>query len=506
MSSKSIEINFGEDLLPTYQIKKPFTVKRALQNSDDWTSSLDFLDTNSIIKWKLIEDKTWRKSNEEAEYHSSKAKSCKSLANLILHCNSGLMALEDEFSHCGFMLKQLKSTAYFKLKDFSSAATITKNILNTIPIPNDLIEFKLYERLAPCSVAVKDFEDADKFIAKTKETIIKSGLKDDFKEKLKSEFVSNLEKYKKYLCPQKTTENSNEFGSKITIKQTKKVKLNIIFANKRFVIQIISFQKGRFAVATNAIEMGEPILVESPVISVLFKRYLTSNCIICFRDLVELVPCLKCQKVAFCSNQCKDKANFHFQYECGQYSEVSLDSPSYLVLRTMTLRSLEFYKNYASVSGKDLHFNFPKPELQSLFELKLNDCENFEIKLHILIQSYIHLNLLENMGYFDPKITQDRTLLFHILIHLNRIILENSHQIVSLSRLNGIMNFESMLDVMGASVYLTNTLFNHSCDVNTFKYHVGNQVHILAKRNIEKDEDVTDFYGAHFTQVGIIIS
>ena len=47
---------------------------------------------------------------------------------------------------------------------------------------------------------------------------------------------------------------------------------------------------------------------------------------------------------------------------------------------------------------------------------------------------------------------------------------------------------------IGSAIYPTLALLNHSCDPNVMKFFRGSEVVVVAKRNIYKDEEVTENY------------
>ena len=61
-------------------------------------------------------------------------------------------------------------------------------------------------------------------------------------------------------------------------------------------------------------------------------------------------------------------------------------------------------------------------------------------------------------------------------------------------------NDSSPINVVGVAIYPKISLFNNSCDVNTFKYHQGCQEIMVARRDIREGEEVCDFYGEYYFQ------
>lgn len=115
-----------------------------------------------------------------------------------------------------------------------------------------------------------------------------------------------------------------------------------------------------------------------------------------------------------------------------------------------------------------------------------------EYTVDIAIKTHYITYCLDRMGYFRGAEPQSKTKLRESLSNFLRVVDENSHEIV---HFNGVPpktvgRFSSLepsdyVEHLGACVNLNNTLFNNSCDVNTYKYHVGNRTVMVAKKSIK---------------------
>ena len=78
--------------------------------------------------------------------------------------------------------------------------------------------------------------------------------------------------------------------------------------------------RGRFAVASKFIPAGSVLIEEQAVAAICREDFGHRYCDLCYSQIeLGLVPCQGCAEVAFCSNQCREKAlaGYH-KYECGR--------------------------------------------------------------------------------------------------------------------------------------------------------------------------------------------
>ena len=124
---------------------------------------------------------------------------------------------------------------------------------------------------------------------------------------------------------------------------------------------------GRHVLASEDITVGEVLVEEEPLASVLSNTHLSSNCSTCLRAVVAGVACpacsqvrriklreiwcqsqflptanSPCSQVIFCSRGCRDTAlaTFH-RWECGNLHLVPPMGPLMPALRLITRRSVE---------------------------------------------------------------------------------------------------------------------------------------------------------------------
>lgn len=78
-----------------------------------------------------------------------------------------------------------------------------------------------------------------------------------------------------------------------------------------------SSTRGRYAVATDDVEVGQILLAEEPYVAGLSKEFNVTHCFHCLKRIATPVPCANCASVRYCDETCRDLswARYHSQ-EC----------------------------------------------------------------------------------------------------------------------------------------------------------------------------------------------
>ena len=107
---------------------------------------------------------------------------------------------------------------------------------------------------------------------------------------------------------------------------------------------------GRHVLAREEIEVGEVIVEERPIASVLHLGKLATNCSTCLRSVVSGVGCDGCSQVIFCSAKCKGEAGegYH-RLECGHLHLLPPTGPLVTTLRLFTNRTLQYFLDRKSL-------------------------------------------------------------------------------------------------------------------------------------------------------------
>ena len=97
-------------------------------------------------------------------------------------------------------------------------------------------------------------------------------------------------------------------------------------------------------VAGEDIEVGEVIVAERPICSVLHQARLATNCSRCLRAVVTGMGCDGCTQVIFCSAGCKAEAmEGGHRLECGHLHLLPPAGPLCSTLRLFTNKTLQYF-------------------------------------------------------------------------------------------------------------------------------------------------------------------
>jgi len=84
------------------------------------------------------------------------------------------------------------------------------------------------------------------------------------------------------------------------------------------------------------------------------------------------------------------------------------------------------------------------------------------------------------------------------VVHLFELMQFNTHGITestdALNRKSPHPEFENKIRTVGDGLYPTVCLLNHSCDTNVYKYFSGDTIVVVASKNIEMGDEVTEGY------------
>ena len=271
---------------------------------------------------------------------------------------------------------------------------------------------------------------------------------------------------------------------------------------------------GRHVVAVSDIRAGEEIIREPAGVSCLHWSHLETNCSQCCVAVTGPVsPCPHCDQVVYCSPVCLSLAAPHHTRECGHLNILPGLGTLAPVCRIFTARDREFFTSRAEwfdeydktgdSEGQDT--------LRRLFNLQAGNKSDSQYNITKAVYSCYLLSLLKRLEYFSDNsptsLDSEHLIIARFIDHFLRIADDNCHEICQLDKPAVVAGKsfdelfegeESVIRVVGVAIYPRISLFNNSCDVNTFKYHLGSQEVMVARRDIRAGEEITDFYGEYF--------
>ena len=114
------------------------------------------------------------------------------------------------------------------------------------------------------------------------------------------------------------------------------------------------------------------------------------------------------------------------------------------------------------------------------------------------------LKLLQFSNYFSdysdtetfPELTEKYMYIGRLLLHFTHSFPQNVHDIALLetSETRRWVN-SAEIKSLGAGVYLTGALFNHSCDPSFMRCNVGKDLVSVTNKNIQRGEEISECYG-----------
>lgn len=272
---------------------------------------------------------------------------------------------------------------------------------------------------------------------------------------------------------------------------------------------------GTHMVASDHVPVGEFIMSEKALFSVLDADFLDSHCSHCFRRLRPAqVFCRKCAKIAFCDYRCERKAwEAHHKSECGltQYlmspwvgplghlvfrivSSQKKDVMAYLQPRKQQTRSKE--NRNSKISNK-------LTDILSLLshESKRTTEDNMTLSAMALHISRLFLNIISKYDHVDEIACS--TFSCDFLRHLLALVLGIIQRVqcnaieVAETEIKGSIKYCHPVH-LGLAIYSNVCRFNHSCDPDVDLCFFGTDVYVFTIKNISPAQQVFVDYGAVF--------
>lgn len=304
--------------------------------------------------------------------------------------------------------------------------------------------------------------------------------------------------------------------------------------------------KGRFIVALRDILPGEVILKERPYSSVLLPDRYIDHCCRCYKYTLAPVPCVDCSAALYCSENCRNVAwrEYH-QHECKILAALwqsGVDKFAYLALRTICATPLKLSLKCGSAesTAKDLNVDninqglnekcvYVWDEYKAICSFVTHDDKrtSHDLFRRSIIAIFL-LRFLQSSGYFNSEAdnncllspddftnSDDPVRLENLRISDNTEKVEkcevysyvagmllshlqsfpcNAHEISEFS-LNPDAVSKSVPHELGAGIYATLSLFNHSCNPAATRNFYGDTCVVRTIRTVCSGCEISDNYG-----------
>lgn len=372
-----------------------------------------------------------------------------------------------------------RSTAYMACKKYSQCLFDIDHVVDLTVYPEHLL-YKIWLRKARCHFNLNDAESeivlayekakaclqaaqVDQNFLKYAVTCIENGIRDA------ATLLPNVPSY---------PPEENNFGFNGRVKfPALSTKLDVF----------IDDANGRHIVAVEEIAAGEIIAMEPAHCSVLNNVYALIYCEHCKTKCSNVLPCYGCINVAFCSVKCRSDAHNYHKYECkilGTLRKSGASVNCIMALRTITQKDLNYLTTTAQVPEE-----YRDPLQSDLYEYSNYEtiaklCKNLMYRqnielIHYSFMAIFLLRLLKCTNYFgegasDMVLTDDESIICRLIYAHLQSFEFNAHEIAEvrhippkeLTKLAFHVGAKPTFNMksIGAGVYPTLALFNHSCD------------------------------------------
>ena len=398
-----------------------------------------------------------------------------------------------------------RSAALQRLKHFNKGVEDVDRAV-AAGYPQDKL-FKLLERKGQMLVELRRYSEAKMCFEKAKKLVQLSSLSEAKVEKFKSDIKKNLQK-----VANKSDDNVKPAQDSLLKNRIAQVKSpHPLYPALDDSVQIkFTQQQGRFAVASKDIPAGTTILVEDPLGWTLEAEKFTSNCQHCLCEVTIPVPCSTCTAAVFCSDTCRDDSwsQYHAR-ECGVQAlcvAAALNNFCFLSLRALARMHV----------SQLLDMDTCRPDIEhgttcdDMMIYRSDDIRNglnlvhhsetvsTDDKIMRTLVSVFLMRCLKLTRFSEAVITtSDQDLHIAALIHqMISACPANTHEIHSLVTPT-LQRWSPMAELqeLGAGLYPTAALFNHSCDPNIVRTNIGRSMISVTTRTIRAGEEIHDCYG-----------
>ncbi len=272
-------------------------------------------------------------------------------------------------------------------------------------------------------------------------------------------------------------------------------------------------ERGRFIVANRDMKPGEIVVIEKPFASVLLLEHSLDYCHHCFKKVTAPIPSAHCCFAMFCNDDCTREAEPYHQYEWASLENVyksGVGKFGFLALRTVAKCGPEYLRKFDEEVSGGLHSNecktlqgtsksgtYEASDFNTIFSL-VTHAEDRTVKdlFRRSLMAVFLLKCLEKGSFFEKA--QDlafREFVAGLLLSHLQSFPCNAHEISELElQRRDIANSVSV--EIGAGIYSTLSLFNHSCDPVANRNFYGDTCVVRTIRSVKKGDEISDNYGA----------
>jgi len=267
-----------------------------------------------------------------------------------------------------------------------------------------------------------------------------------------------------------------------------------------------SDKEGRYWVAKQRIVPGDVLVVDQSYIRALFPQHYKTHCYYCFVRLQETsTPCFTCDKVKFCSADCRSQGYLDYhRWECPIIEYVDNDEIGKMALLAYRVVAFTGFDALSSLKEKldSTASTYTAGDYLSVFEQVPNTHKRSPGDLlKRSVMGILLTRCLQLTDWFPPHLRSDIEL--PEVLRINELIVRhiqscscNAYEINEyVKRPNSMVDSQSI--ELGGAVYPTISLSNHACDSNTSRTNYGTFCVVKAVKTIFPNDKIHDNYG-HF--------
>ena len=362
--------------------------------------------------------------------------------------------------------------------------------------------YKLHFRAGKCLLAQGEIECATNSFDDAKMALTKAQLDAKYMQQWNDDItkaLSECELLHSELNGKSTVTNNAKSTNKSSIKAPKICANNPVYSSLTNICSVEqSAAKGRHIVALRDITPGEIIVVEKPYASVLLPQSWFTHCHNCLRRCIAPIPCLYCRDALFCSVSCRQQAwHTYHEAECGILNIINISGIGkfgFLAMRTVVLAKKGGLLKMLSTNESCVSNGFSS-EYERIYNLVAHsdDRSAHDLFRRSLMAMFL-IKCLTLTEFCDSMNETEISLVGGHLLHHLQMLPCNAHEISEL-KLDRLAVATSCQEEIGAGIYATLSLFNHSCDPSVTRNFYGTKCVMRAIKTIRKGEEVSDNYG-----------
>lgn len=286
---------------------------------------------------------------------------------------------------------------------------------------------------------------------------------------------------------------------------------------------------GRNAYASRDIGVGNLLAVDTGITTNLNpdnKENTIRFCLHCLKNVEQVpYPCSKCARVIFCGPICQQLAegSYHkYQCQLGIHNLRQKDTKESFSMfnsfNTICSHPLQFWMdNQATFLLPDSGGDWPSlvdtdvKKYQLLFQMVTHqDLEDKDTRARNSIIISFLLRCLRKTTYYqdggvvidnDGGLTKEEIVIGKIMYRLKLINAMNAHPIWGVERSIRDRREVGIENIGGGIFTAIASYFNSDCNPNTMRVNVGSTMLLIACRDINKGDEISDNYCIHFSEM-----